>query len=125
MYSFAPIDPAPYWGTLIFLLTVVSVIWIFVGVIEEQDPPFVIVLWALTCAGTIGLFLVIKELPAPPLNTPVTATLLESDYVLTEKSGKHSTSDNRYLMYMTPDGPVSFRRYDGKVYPKQAILYKN
>ena len=62
--------------------------------------------------------------PAPK-NEPVRATLMDESYMLREKSGKHSYSDNAYLMYMTPDGPVSFRRNQGQVYPKEAILYKN
>ena len=60
-----------------------------------------------------------------PKNAPVRATLMDESYMLREKSGKHSYSDNAYLMYMTPDGPVSFRRNQGQVYPKEAILYKN
>ena len=63
--------------------------------------------------------------PPAPRNEPVRATLMDETYMLREKSGKHSYSDNSYLMYMTPDGPVSFRRNQGQVYPKEAILYKN
>lgn len=61
----------------------------------------------------------------PPKNEQVKAELMDEQWTQPEKSGKHTYRDQSYLMYMTPDGPVSFRRSTGQVYPKNAILYKN
>lgn len=67
----------------------------------------------------------LKEVPVPR-NEAVTATLVENaSWNRAESCGKYSTCDYSYVVYMTPEGEVSFRRGQGIVYPKTAILYKN
>lgn len=75
--------------------------------------------------GMMALLWLIAPAPVVYKNTPVQAQLMDEQWTQPEKSGKHSYRDQSYLMYMTPDGPVSFRRTPGQVYPKNATLYKN
>lgn len=60
-------------------------------------------------------------------NVPVEATLVstyESNTI--ERMSKRNISvASAFVTYMTPDGEVVFKRSEGIVYPKNAILYRN
>lgn len=62
------------------------------------------------------------------INEPVEAYLVgQSEGVEARSTGKHSAGlfPVMHVQYKTPDGIVSFRKYDGVTYPEVAILYRN
>lgn len=60
-----------------------------------------------------------------PTNEPVTATLVSGYETVERTTGKYPHDVNvAYVIYKTPDGEVSFKREQGKIYPKSAILYR-
>ena len=116
-------DPLP--ALLILMYSIVMlVIGMFLDIHNKYPKHYLKIQFGIVLLLSALSYIFWPDKPAPK-NEPVRATLMDESYMLREKSGKHSYSDNAYLMYMTPDGPVSFRRNQGQVYPKEAILYKN
>lgn len=62
-----------------------------------------------------------------PENRKVIATLVDEGerYEEYRESKKTKTRLAAHVTYMTPDGPVTFKKYDGMIYPEQIILYRN
>jgi hypothetical protein len=61
-------------------------------------------------------------------NIPITATLVATSETETlEYHYKRGDIyiNSRFVTYLTPDGEVVFKRKEGVVYPRKAILYKN
>lgn len=113
---------AVVFGILIILCT----LWL-IDTIKEKTlfgliPGFVILLscWGIYIAG-INSFGVGEKCTSEKVNV----TLMDASFEAEYKTGKHSVATFSHVFYMTPDGPVSFRRTNGSTYPKEAILYKN
>jgi hypothetical protein len=59
-------------------------------------------------------------------NIPITATLVAEAETLEYHYKRGDICINsRFVTYLTPDGEVVFKRKEGVVYPRKAILYKN
>lgn len=57
-------------------------------------------------------------------NTPTVAILIDKSYTAEYKQGKASVVSISHVFYSTPEGEITFKRADGKIYPQQATLYK-
>lgn len=124
MYTLNALSTGPYEGLFVALGAMVLVLSSVGAMFEEWG----FIEWLLKLAVWMSLVLGVAwgliDRPIPPVNTPVVAELMDDSWHLREKSGKKYV-ENGYLMYMTPEGPVSFKRNPGQIYPQRATLYKN
>lgn len=114
------------WFPLIHLLQSVS--------FRRRELPYphafalVILLVVTFFAGTFFL-IPANERNGRIVNKPVEATLIDDAALgeVTQKVSKHKreTVPELFVFYMTPDGPVSFRRMSGATYAQKVVLYWN
>lgn len=103
--------------TLLFSLVVFFIGLVDFGYTYKEASVFPICMTALVLFPTYHNSFNVKS--PVPTNEPVTATLVE------RTTGKYPHDVNvAYVIYKTPDGEVSFKRGQGHVYPKTAVLYR-
>lgn len=124
MYTMTALSTDPYVGIFVALGLLVFVMTALAAHLEYWTFGEWIVKFSLWMSVAMGIGWVVFDKPIPPKNELVVVELMDDSWHLREKSGKRYV-ENGYLMYMTPDGPVSFKRNTGQVYPQKATLYKN
>lgn len=105
-----------------------SLVVFFIGIGElrytyKEAAVFPICMLALVLLPTYHYSFNVKS--PVPTNEPVTATLVSGYETVERTTGKYPHDVNvAYVIYKTPDGEVSFKRDQGNIYPKSAILYR-
>lgn len=126
MYSFAPVVMANDISMAVYLIVVfIGVMW---GLWREM-----VMLPAATVVMVIVAYVFMVDVPrreqqrAEAQQRYIIATRVESfDSVGSVRISKHTRSQvpTMHILYQIPSGEViSFRRYDGHVYPEQVKLY--
>jgi len=124
MYTMTAVPTSPYVGLFVFAGIFIFVVCFFAAGFEEWSFGEFFLKTTFWISAPLGLAWILTDPPTPPKNEPVIAELMDDSWHLREKSGKRYV-ENGYLMYMTPEGPVSFKRNPGQIYPQRATLYKN